>query len=382
MFRLARLDLLDGLRSRRQLVIRALTPVGLLLVLGAVLALVGGGDERIREGDYTVAVEGDRNGAAEVLGSLERERLRFVPVDDATRAVFDGTDVGVVLPDDLDARLAQGERLEITVVENPVRRSSRAAGLLVTSAVLDLHAAEVRSVPVASGERRAEPAFTYEITTIELTFEGVSVLVAQLIPALLCLQAALLTNGAASRMAGRTQMGLVQSQLALPVRRSELAGAKATAELGVGLVVSLPVLGIVLLLSALRSLDDFTGAEMAVAALAVLVALVAMGVLAAATGVVIGLVARTHGEVSLGTGVVLVVAAVTAGLVALGPFDLPSVAAVVPVVGLVSSLRHLLDGQGSIGWVAVAIGVTLLAAFFMVRVAGRSLDAERMVTRS
>ena len=98
-------------------------------------------------------------------------------------------------------------------------------------------------------------------------------------------------------------------------------------------------------------------------------------------GLLIGTAARTQEQVTLGTAAALVVSAMVAAFVALSDVSPPAGVAIVPVVGLVGTLRNLLTGTGGLGPVVVAMGTTLLLAWGATRLGGRLFDGERLVLR-
>lgn len=372
-------DVLDGLRGRRQLVLRAVTPVLLMaVVLGISLAVQ---DERTRPADrpYVVAVGGDVDGAAGLLDAVGGGRLELVPVDDVGVAVLDDADAGLVLPPDVDAAIAAGEEVRLRVVQDTTASESRAAvALLAASVEVARRSQALAAVPPAD----ARAVFTVDRRQVELTSGGTRVLGAELVAAVVCLQTAVLATGAANRFAGRRGAGLLAGQLALPVARHRLAAAKGLAELVVGLVAAAPVLVAVVVLGVVTALPSGAGSAL-VALVAVPVAIAVLGGAMAAAGVVVGVSARSQEQVTLGTGAVVVAAAVVAAVVGLGDLPRPPVLALVPVVGVVSELRAVLAQGG--GWRVVSLAVALVATAAVVpllaRATGRALADERMVLR-
>ena len=376
---LAAPDVVDGLRGRRQLVLRALTPVLLLaVVLGISLAVQ---DERTRPTDrpYVLAVSGDLEGAAELLAAIDGGRLVLVPVDDVGVAVLDEADAGVRFPPGVDAAVAAGEVVHLEVVQDTTEPESRTAVALLTADLEVLGRADALAA-LPPGEDRV--VFTVDRNQVELTSGGTRVLGAELVAAVVCLQTAVLATGAANRFAGRRTGGLLASQLALPVPRHRLAEAKGLAELAVGLVASSPVLLAVLVLAAATALPS--GVPAAVVALAAVpLAVVVLGAVMSAAGVVVGVSARSQEQLTLGTGAVVVVAAVVAAVVGLGDVPNPPGLALVPVVGVVSELRVVLSQGG--GWRVVSLLVALVVTAALVpllgRLTGRALAHETMVLR-
>ncbi len=395
---IATLETLDGLRSRRQLIVRTVTPIILFVcVLGITLALRGA-DQRNHPQAYRVAVEGDYEGAKTTLDALKPDRLVFFPASDARVATLSGAEAGMRVPDHLDETLTTrfDETAPIDLYESTVDPGSRAATVIIQSAFVDLHTTRVRtrvnealqaepSTGTAAGGTAAAPApggFSLEVTNVERTATGTRTLTSQVIPGLICLQAALLVTGTANRLVSRRTRGLLITQLLLPVSRRSLAIAKGLGELTIGFVTAAPVVLAVLAFGAIIDLRDGTIVDVAGHALASAIAMVALFAMTTTVGVVIGTAARTQEQVSLATGAAVIVAALVATVVALGAGTVPTAIAIVPFAGLVGMLREILNGSGSVIAFAVAVMSTLLGAFAFSALGGRSLDAERMVMRS
>lgn len=381
---IAAVEALDGLRSRRQLVVRALTPILLFVcVLGITLGLRGA-DTRTHPNAYRVAVEGDYAGARHTLDGLNPERLELFPADDARVAAISGADAGMRVPDHLDDTLRDqfGTDVPIELYEITINPPSRAAAVLVQSGFVEVQKNRVRERIRAETGAAADQAspLTLDVVNVERTAAGTRSLTAQVVPGLLCLQAALLVAGTANRLVSRRTRGLLLAQLVLPVSRRALAFAKGLGELGVGLVTAVPVVAAVL---AFGWLANTGGAGTAVVALvASVVTMLALFAMTTALGVVIGTAARTQEQVSLATGAAVIVATLIASTVALSDRAAPAAVSLVPFAGSVGALRSILDGAGSPVSLVVATASTLLGALALTAWAGRSLDAERMVMRN
>ena len=227
----------------------------------------------------------------------------------------------------------------------------------------------------------AESLFVIDRIDVLLTRAGTQELSAQLVPALLVLQAAMLVSATATRVLGRRNRGLMMTQLLLPLPRRDLARAKAIAELGLGLIAAAPVLLAVTVFAVITAWQRGGPWVALVAALTTLVAAVALAMPMVAVGLLIGTVARSQEQVTLGTTISLVVTAMVAAFTALGSFPRPAGLAVVPVQGVVSALRDVLNGVGSPWWFAVSLASTTLFAVAVTRLAGRTFNADRLVLR-
>jgi hypothetical protein len=371
-------DLLDGLRGRRQLLVRAVTPVLLFgAVLGVALLLDDGPTSRDQR--WVVAVEGDLDGARSTLERLGGRRIDYVATDDAALAVTGDAVAAVRVPDDLDDRLAAGEPLTVEVVEVTIEAPSRAAVAQLQAGAVERARAEALAT---AGLPADAVAFTVDLTEVELTRRGTRVLGAELVAAVVCLQAAMLVSGAANRFSGRRGGGLLVAQLVLPVPRRHLAMAKGVAELAVGSVAGLPVLLPTLLLAAVVTAGESGLAAGLLAIPVVVVCAVVLGACTTALGVLVGVVARTPEQVTLGSGAAVVASAVVAATVGLGDLPRPPALAVVPVAGVVSELRELLSGGARPVALLVALASTVLAAAAISALSGRALDGERLVLRA
>ena len=160
-----------------------------------------------------------------------------------------------------------------------------------------------------------------------------------------------------------------------------LALAKMTGELLVGLVAASPVLlAILVFVTVIAAGRD--GALVATGALlACLATALALSVLAASIGLAIGTRARSQEQVSLLTMLSLVLFAVVAAFFALGEHGSFGALGFIPLGGLVTTLRDLLTGDGSVVWFAVGLTSTLLTALLLVWRTSRRFDAERLVLR-
>src|SRR5690606_12581449 len=154
------------------------------------------------------------------------------------------------------------------------------------------------------------------------------------------LQAGLITGAVATRLVARRTGGRLVHQLLLPVDRRDVALGKGLAELALGLVTALPIVVPVVIFVAIVQ----TSRHGALSAIAFVVATVAASVVLsavmAAAGVLIGSVSRSQEQVTLGSAGAVVWMAVVAAVFALGSSARPDALAVVPVVGIVVSLRN------------------------------------------
>lgn len=378
-------EALDGIRDRRQLLVRALTPVVLFVcVLGVSIGL-GGTESRIHPDRYTVAVEGDIEGAADTLAAMS-ERLEFIPVTDARIAAIDQTELAMRIPDGLDAtrRDDPGAVIRIEILQVGINPPSRAGSLILQASLAELEYETANHLLEDSrdADSEATDSITLTVTNVERSEAGTRTLVSQVIPGLVCLQAALLVAGTANRIVSRRSRGLLMAQLLLPVSRRALATAKGLGELAIGCVTAAPVIVAVLGFGAIAAVFTESATSPIVQLLATVVTMAVLFAFTTAVGVVIGTAARTQEQVSLATGAAVITAALIAVTVAISSNPPPAAIAVIPVAGSVGSLRGVLEGTGSLAAVLVATTTTVLATAATLARAGRSMDAERMVARS
>jgi len=408
----ARQELLDGLRGRRQLVVRALTPIVLFgVVLGASLATRGA--DPTRETPYRVAVQGDLEGMRTTIASLDKQNLAFEPTGDAALATANGADIGLVVPNGVDLLIKAREPVALEVIQTTVSPSSRAATANLRAGLAEVYRGqmiEARDAANQTSELGTNPPgttagtgtgtgtpttdptgsvdgtatlqrFTIDRINVQRTQAGTRELSAQIVPALIVLQAAMLVNGTATRILGRNNRGLIMAQLLLPLRRTDLARAKAIAELGLGLTAASPVLAVIIGYAAIAgNLRAGLGAGLVAAGATAVVALVLSAPMVAC-GLFIGTAARSQEHVTLGTAISLILTSLVAAVTALGEFPRPAGIAVVPIVGAVSALRDILNGGGGPTALLVACLSALALTALFLRLAARVFDAERTVLR-
>lgn len=368
---LARLDLLDGVRNRRQLLIRAVTPLLLLVSLMAMTALAGGGDQLAKD-TYLVTVSGDVAGARATLDALvaaSGNRIEVAVAADPHLALVSGADLSLVLPDELDTEMAGSDPIDLTLVSAADDKDSRAAATLVRSALAEV----VRPLP----ENLALDARDVQ----EDLDRGAADLVAQAAAALVLLQGGILIGTSASRFTSKRATGTLAPHLLLPVPRRRLALSRGVCELTLGLLAGLPLL-ILVGLAAITVLL-VAGEPAAVVATVILMPAAAVGVAAplVGLGVALGARARSHQQSSALTAGGLVVVALMARYVALLPESAPTWVAAVPVAGPAKVLR---DGvSGDLQVVALALAVLTTAAFtaLVTTIAARSLDRDDLALR-
>jgi ABC-type Na+ efflux pump permease subunit len=377
---LARPEIAEGLRNRRLLVIRALTPLAFLVVVAAITA--SSGPARVAEDDYVVAVEGDLDGARATLDAIadgtgaagdDPPGVRFESSDDAALAVVRGADAGMVVPAHLDERLRTGPPAEVVLYTDADDRPSRAAAVRLRAGLFDQLVVVENPVLAVSETGFADDG--------EEPIDELRVAVAGAVAAFLLLQGGVLVGTAAARLTGRRATGSLVPLLLLPVSRRELVAGRAAAETGLGLITAVPMTLLLVLVAAAVALADGDPTAAVLTVLVAPVAVAAIGLPFVLVGTALGIRARSAQQISGFTAVALVVVALAARGVA-GAADATSVwPAVVPVLGPAYAFARTAAGDLAVAeWVLALAGTALLAAA-LTSLAVRLLGAEHLALR-
>lgn len=371
---LARLDLLDGLRNRRQLIVRAITPVALLVGLVVLLAFSGDNGTTTATTRYLIAVEGDVDGALTTIDALRANSptpLEFVSTDNLYLALVDGADAGLRLPDDLDAAMATSAPPPLTLITSAEQRDSRAAGS-------QLRAAFAASTLPLTVPLTVDTAFVDPETEEE---DDLQTALGQVAAALVLLQGGVLVGTSAARFTSKRATGTLVPQLLLPVARSRLVLGRGIAEMVLGLLAGIPILGLVAV-AVVVTLVATGDIGLAVLSLVLLfVTAVAVFLPLVAVGLTVGARTKSTQQASALTAGGLVVVALTARFVALLPDTAPGWVVLLPLAGPAKVLRDTISGDVQPGAMAVAFASTALISWLIVRVAARSLDRDDMALR-
>jgi hypothetical protein len=377
---LARPEVIDALRNRRLLIVRALTPLAFLIVVAGITSTTEPTLEA--EDRFTVAVEGDLDGAASTLerieqpatlGGVDAPRLDFEPTDDAGLAIAHDADVGLVVPDDLDRALADGDDVTVTMHTKAEDRPSRASASLLRAALFE----ELRplgdplALDVAGVEYRSDDAAT----------DDVRIALAAGLATLVLLQGGVLIGTAASRLTGRRAGGALVPQLLLPVARRDLVAARTASEVVLGLLTAIPLVGLVTVIAAVYLLLDGDLATALLTLVLTPVAMVATALPLVTAGIAMGVRARSVQQVSALTAVGLVIVALGARFVAGAVTEGPALLAAIPILGPPLALARTVAGDGDpVAWV-VALASTAVAAVVIGAAAVRLLRGEHLALR-
>jgi hypothetical protein len=370
---LARPELIDGVRNRRQLVIRALTPLVLLVALVLLAALTGGAETRA-EDTYRIAVEGPLDelaGVGDAVAAYDGGRLVLEPVDDAVLAVAEGDDAGLVV--------VATQPPAVEVVSDVTSNQSRAAASLLRASLYedapyDPSATDpgVLSVDIA------------DVGRIERTSSGKEQRegLGRAAAGLVLIQGSVLVGTAAARVHGRRSTGALTPQLLLPLRRVDLVLGQGTAETGLGLITCLPVLGLLAFVVAVGLVAADSAATVVPALVVMGLATVAVAVPLVAAGLAIGIWARSSQQVAALTAGSFVIVAILARPVAITSGDPSAFLSALPLVGPALLVRQTIDGSfDPLAAVLAVLGTTLLT-YVLVRLAARFLGREIVALRS
>ncbi len=378
---LARLEILDGLRSRRQLVVRTLTPLLLLLIVLGVTLLTRS-TPGPRSDPYVVAVQGDIAGARQTLAQLSTDRLHLVPSADAAVDAARSADLGMVIPDALDAKIAKGDPVDVVLLETALAAESRSASAHVRAGFGAMHEQAVLREIDQGGAQVTPAPISIDAIDVQRGSQAASFETAGLVTAMILLQASMLVASTATRLMSRHNRGLLASQLLLPIQRWQLAVAKTRAELTVGTIAALPVL-VACAIATIWTSSTRSGVVAGFASVAVLtLSYLMLAVLMCSVGLLVSTVCRTQEQVSLASAAVVVMCAVIASTVSLQNAPPVVVSRLIPVVGLMQSTQTTLLGwDGQAGWLVLGAATTLGLAAIVIKVAGGKFDAERLVLR-
>ena len=355
----------------------AIVIAGLFLGLGLITSQT---NERAEGRSFRVAVAEGQRGADAFLAALdEDERLVVTRVDDPADTVIDSrAAIGLVLPADIDQRVADGADLELRVLVRERQDVSLAAF------------GELWAAVDAIQEERllAEGAMPSRVTIDEVEVsedeQANQVRLAQALAAMVCFLCVRLVGTTSSVLGRAGEARANEVLLLLPFDRRALAAGIAAGTTPLHVVHLLLALGIVLGASMLPlatlGLEPSTIAAMVPPAIA---GTVLLGVLAAAMGVVAGaLGAGGEDTVSVGDLLALPFVAVAVLLLLVSADVSASLAAfAVPVLGQALVVRNGVVGSLTAAEVAVATSATLVVVWVCATAAARAMGRERKVVR-
>lgn len=340
--------------------------------------------QRIEVRPYGVAVAGDVAGAEAFLTAIDGPLLVFSTVDDAnTEVAASEAAAGLVLPDDLDGRIARGEDPEVSVFYRSRSEQSVAARNELLLALQGQQRQVVLGDLAGAGVDPPEPTtFTFAEVTTDAAGNRLSLApMLAALAALLCL--GVVTSAAAAAGGGRDDRS-IEGTLVLPLRRGALtagtvAGVVPVAGLGLLAAVALLCVASALPLAGLHQ----SGADVARLLAVCLPGALLLAVLAAAVGTLAGVLgAGSEDAVSIGDLLSVPFVAVAA-LYFLAPDAVSGpVAWVLPILGPVTAMRDGVLGTLTVveALVVVVSGVGWIAA--VVALATARFADERRVLRT
>ena len=340
--------------------------------------------QRIEVRPYGVAVAGDVAGAEAFLTAMDGPLLVFSTVDDAnTEVAASESAAGLVLPDDLDGRIARGEDPEISVFYRSRSEQSVAARNELLLALQGQQRQVVLDDLSSAGVDPPKPTtFTFAEVTMDAAGNRLSLApMLAALAALLCL--GVVTSAAAAAGGGRDDRS-IEGTLVLPLRRGALtvgtvAGVVPVAGLGLLAAVALLCVASALPLAGLHQ----GGGDVARLLAVCLPGALLLTVLAAAVGTLAGVLgAGSEDAVSIGDLLSVPFVAVAA-LYFLAPDAVSGpVAWVLPILGPVTAMRDGVLGTLTVveAVVVVLSGVGWIAA--VVALATARIADERRVLRA
>lgn len=326
--------------------------------------------ERAATITFNVALDGDLEGASDFLHVLDDPHLIPQPDLDAETAVRDSDAViGIVVPDDLDARIATGEPLSIVIHQREGSGSApEAIGWLLGS----IHRKYGEGFAVQFATEDATSDADANLDQFARSLSAMS--------AFLCL--GVVTSVASLLGSTRDRRG-AEPLLVLPLPRESIAAGTAFGATPMGMVYLGTAIG-VLVLAALLPLPTLGQSLSTVVSmlptLAFGVALLAL--LAAALGVVAGALGGGADD-SVGIGDLLAMPFAAIGVMLLAVPNIPTnaVSAAVPGVGTLLVVRDGVKDDLAVGPALIAIAATAVTVALLLALAARLLGAERNVRR-
>lgn len=367
---LAAPELRDGLRNRRQLVIRGLTPLVLLAAIVALAVAAGGAEDRADE-RYRIAVEGPIDTLPDLwstIAAFDDGRLMLERVDHAALAVATDHDAGLVVT-------ATDPPAVTLVTDAPSTRSRAAASLLRALLYEDAPFAAGGPLAVVIEDVGVDPGTSSGVA-------GTRLMVGRAAAGLLLIQGTVVVGAAAARLHGRRTTGTLVSHLLIPGPRRHVVLGQAAAELGLTLVTSSPLLVLVGLVVALGLVADGAATAVPLGLVVLLAGAVALALPLVAVGVAVGLWARSAQQVAALTAGSFVAVAVLVRPVVVGPVPAPGLVAAIPLLGPATVVRDVIGGQGAGPSVVLAVAGTALATLVLVRLAARLVGREQTALRS
>jgi len=401
--RLAGKEIVSTLRDTRAIVSNLLIPLLLvpMMMLGLPL-LLGGLFEREQVTVTEVGVVGLGNAPAELIEAFKAGNLGLKPVDDATQAVQDGTvNVAIVVPADLDERIASGGSAQLELVSKVGNMKSELNASKVQQAV-GAYQSEIVAARLQSAGLDTAVLHPVMIKTVDASSkaERSSGQLSWLIPFFIAIWT--LTGGqmtAIDATAGEKERGTLEVLLVAPVRRAEVVAGKFIATMLFGLsAATMAIAGFLLgslvmqrvfvprLGNQADSIVSIMGGSIAVGPLAIVQLLVSAVLLAAFVSALllgVAMFARSFKEAQSYVAPLSFLFILPA--VALQFKDLIGVSDsvyYVPVLNTLLLMDNVVRGTAVGREMLVTWAVMLVAVFILLRFALRNFERESVIFRN
>ncbi len=366
-------------RERRTVFAVVLGPLlitpGLFALMGV---LAGGQAKKERTQTYTVGVAApapsDTNG-----GLLTGPHLRFLPTtqpDAEARIRTHRLAAAVVLPTDLNARLAAGETAPIQILEDAGDENSQKAAARLRS-LFEFNGQAITARRVAA--RGLPPGFAAPFAVTEKPIKSggslATLLLSQLLPYLLIISAFSGTIYAAfDQVAGEKERGTLETLLVTPASRRDIVLGKFAAIVGVCLLSSLlSIIGMGFAFGSGLPAFSFLargGVHLSGAAAGViLLALLPLSVLFAGILLAVSTYARNQKEAQTLLGPLFTLVLVPAAMSMMINVDSGRGLALVPVLNASLIIKQALAGSFDASFIGLAFAASALyagAALFLV----------------
>lgn len=335
--------------------------------------------ERAENISFRVAVQGDRDGARQLLEKLSTEQLRIDVSGDASDEVTaNRAAVGIGLPDDVDGHLARQDPVEVTIFYRAGNNVSREAynTLLLRLQEIELSrlaAGTTVESPVGIDERQVRR----DERVNRLQFARILSSLA----AVLCLG---VVSSAASVLGRSRERRAIEPLLLLPFSRTTIATATVAGTLPVAILQLLAAVGLLVVASALPLIG--LGLSMTAIAETLVVGAVGvalLGALACSTGCLAGALGTGSDDaVSVGDFFSLPFVAVGVLLFLQPLFPSSVLTFALPIVGPALLLRDGAGGDLSLLNAFVTLVTTGLWCALLVTMTARRLDGDRTIARA
>jgi ABC-type Na+ efflux pump permease subunit len=367
---------------------------GLLLLVGVVTDRV---QERAEDRSFRIAVGGDLDGAADFLARLEQdERLVLRDDDDPfDEVVGQRAAVGLVVPEGLDAAVADGRTVELALSYRTTSAVSTEAltTLLVdvqqldTEALLETRAVAAPSADTAATRSEGGGGGGPLTLAVESVVDDARVARIRLsreigaVSALLCLG---LVTSVAGVLGAARERRAVEPLLVLPLRRSSLTTGMALGTLPMG---ALQIVAGIALLVATAAVPGSTARQEVAVLAAMFVGGLAAAFPLALLGCACGSLAGAMGtgtDDAVGLGDLLSVPFVVTGLALFATGGVPGSVALcsVPILGQALLVREAVAGTASVAQATAAVVSALVTSGVLLAAAGRLVGDERRLLRA